>query len=53
VIEDLGGTAAGLATKEALLDAATGTTMTLNSLDRYVFELATAGGRGSRKYRRA
>jgi hypothetical protein len=53
VIEDLGGAAAVPATKAALLDAVTGTKVILDSLDRYVFELATEDGLVSRKYRRA
>jgi hypothetical protein len=51
VLQDLG--PAVTATKAALLDAAVGSKIILDSLDRYVFELATEDGLVSRKYRRA
>ena len=53
VLADLGGPEAVPAAKRALLDAATGTKIILDSIDRYVFELAAAGGLVSRRTRTA
>ncbi len=53
VLDDLGGLAAVPATRLALLDAAVGTKIVLDSLDRYVFELAVNGGLVNRRNRRA
>ena len=53
VLADLGGLETVPAAKVALLDAATGTKIILDSIDRYVFELATAGGLVSRRTRTA
>jgi len=53
VLEDLGGSEAVPAARVALLDAATGTKILLDSLDRYVFELAEGGGLVSRRTRKA
>jgi hypothetical protein len=51
VLQDLG--PAVPATMTALLDAAVGSKIILDSLDRYVFELATTDGLVSRRYRAA
>jgi hypothetical protein len=53
VVADLGGPMAVPAAKLALLDAAVGTKIVLDSLDRYVFELAINGGLVNRRNRRA
>jgi hypothetical protein len=53
VVADLGGAAAMPATKAALLDAIVGTKILLDSIDRYVIELAAQDGLVSRRYRSA
>jgi hypothetical protein len=53
VLSDLGGRANVSSTKLALLAATTGSWIILNSIDRYVFDLASSEGLASRKYRRA
>jgi hypothetical protein len=53
VLADLGGPEAVSATKRALVDAVTSTKILLDSLDRYVFELAAQDGLVSRRDRRA
>ncbi len=53
VIADLGGLNTVPAAKRALLDAATGTKIILDSLDRYLFELAERGGLVNRRNRKA
>ncbi len=53
VIADLGGLESVPAAKRALLDAATGTKIILDSLDRYLFELAESGGLVNRRNRKA
>ncbi len=53
VIADLGGLNTVPAAKRALLDAATGTKIILDSLDRYLFELAESGGLINRRNRKA
>ncbi len=53
VIADLGGPEAVPATKWALVNAVTGTKILLDSIDRYVFELAAQDGLVSRRNRRA
>jgi hypothetical protein len=51
VLQDLG--PAVSATRAALLDAAVGSKIILDSLDRYIFELAATDGLVSRRYRTA
>ncbi len=53
ILVDLGGSEAVPAAKRALLDAATGTKIILDSLDRYLFELAEIGGLVNRRSRKA
>lgn len=53
VLADLGGADAVPATLAALLDAATGSKILLDSLDRYVFLLAQQDGLVNRRNRRA
>lgn len=53
VVEDLGGPEAVPAATLALLNAATGSKIILDSLDRYIFELAESGGLVSRRTRKA
>lgn len=53
ILADLGGSDAVPAAKRALLDAATGTKIILDSLDRYLFELAEIGGLVNRRNRKA
>ncbi len=53
VVADLGGLTAVAAAKLALLDAAVGTKIVLDSLDRYLFALATMDGLVNRRNRRA
>jgi hypothetical protein len=53
ILADLGGSEAVPAAKRALLDAATGTKIILDSLDRYLFELAEIGGLINRRSRKA
>jgi hypothetical protein len=53
VVADLGGVAALPATKAALLDAIVGTKLLLDSIDRYVIELAAQDGLVSRRHRAA
>ena len=52
VITDLGGLEAVPAARIALLDAAVGSKVILDSLDRYVFELAAQSGLANRRSRR-
>jgi hypothetical protein len=53
VLHDLGGPEAVPAAKLALVEAALGTKIVLDSLDRYLFELAGIGGLVNRRNRRA
>lgn len=53
VIADLGGLESVPAAKRALLDAATGSKIILDSLDQYLFELAESGGLVNRRNRKA
>jgi len=53
VIADLGGLESVSAAKQALLDAATGSKIILDSLDRYLFKLAESGGLVNRRNRKA
>ena len=53
VIADLGGLESVPAAKRALLDAATGSKIILDSLDRYLFDLAESGGLVNRRNRKA
>ncbi len=53
VIADLGGLESVPAARRALLDAATGTKIILDSIDRYLFELAESGGLVNRRNRKA
>jgi hypothetical protein len=53
VLLDLGGPETVSAAKEALVDAALGTRVMLDSLDLYLFELAAQGGLANRRNRRA
>ena len=53
VVQDLGGPEAIPAARTALVDAALGTKIVLDSLDRYLFELAAQGGLVNRRNRRA
>jgi hypothetical protein len=53
VLLDLGGPEAVPAAKLALVEAALGTKIVLDSLDRYLFELAGLGGLVNRRNRRA
>jgi hypothetical protein len=53
VLLDLGGPETVSAAKTALVDAALGTRIMLDSLDRYLFELAAQGGLVNRRNRRA
>jgi hypothetical protein len=53
VLRDLGGRDNVSSTKLALLATTTGSWIILNSIDRYVFELASSDGLASRKHRRA
>lgn len=53
VLDDLGGAEVVPATKRAVLDAALGSKILLDSLDRYLFELAGTGGLVNRRNRRA
>ncbi len=53
VIVDLGGLESVPAARRALLDAATGSKMILDCLDRYLFELAESGGLVNRRNRKA
>ena len=53
VLHDLGGSEAVSAAKLALVEAALGTKIVLDSLDRYLFELASLDGLANRRNRRA
>jgi hypothetical protein len=53
ILHDLGGPEAVPAAKLALVEAALGTKIVLDSLDRYLFELADLGGLVNRRNRRA
>ena len=53
VLADLGGAEQVAAARMALLNAAVGTWIVLASLDRYLFELANAGGLVNRRSRHA
>jgi hypothetical protein len=53
VLRDLGGPEAVSAAKLALVEAALGTKIVLDSLDRYLFELASLDGLANRRNRRA
>jgi hypothetical protein len=53
VLHDLGGPEAVSAAKLALVEAALGTKIVLDSLDRYLFELASLDGLANRRNRRA
>jgi hypothetical protein len=53
VLRDLGGPEAVSAAKLALVEAALGTKIVLDSLDRYLFELAGIDGLANRRNRRA
>jgi hypothetical protein len=53
VLHDLGGPEAVSAPKRAVVNAALGTRIMLDSLDRYLFELAAQGGLVNRRNRRA
>jgi hypothetical protein len=53
VVADLGGLTAVQAAKLALVDAAVGTKIVLDSLDRYLFQLATIDGLVNKRNRRA
>jgi hypothetical protein len=53
VLHDLGGPEAVSAAKRAVVNAVLGTRIMLDSLDRYLFELAAQGGLVNRRNRRA
>jgi hypothetical protein len=53
VLDDLGGPESVPATKRAVLDAALGSKILLDSLDRYLFALAAEDGLVNRRNRRA
>ena len=53
VLHDLGGPETVSAAKLALVEAALGTKIVLDSLDRYLFELASIDGLANRRNRRA